>query len=211
MSDEEMSQFLQEMFRSEDAPPLSDAVIDAFLALPEDYPEEQVQRMHARFVERLLAETNPEPVRKAKEKLPLGRWIEAARQKVKLTREDISAALGKEPSYVEQVETGGVAPHSLPSNELGTIAQLFRVHIDALRDLLLTSIAVGQNRDKLGVAGRISPGAQAKKTADTMKLALDMYLADTTEADANAEAEVDACLKGVRDYLEAQQARDLLD
>lgn len=211
MSDKEMNELLREMFRSEDSPPLTDAIVDSFLALPEEYPEEKIRRMRSRFVERLLAEANPEPVRTLKEKLPFGRWLEAVRQKAKLTREDVAAVIGVEPAYVEQIETGDLAPQSLPGNELGPLVQLFRLHVDAMRHLLLTSIAVGRARANLGVAGRLTPGKEARKTADAMKLALDTYLADTVEIGADAESEVEDCLTTVRGYLEARQARELLD
>lgn len=211
MSDKEMNELLREMFRSEDSPPLTDAVVDSFLTLPEQYPEEKIRRMRSRFVECLLVEANPSPVRTLKEKLPFGRWIEAIRQKAKLTREDIAAVIGMEPAYIEQVESGDLAPQTLPGNELGALVQLFRLHVDAMRDLLLMSIAVGRARANLGVAGRLAPGKEARKTAEAMKLALDKYLADTVEIGTDAESEVEDCMAAVRGYLEARQARELLD
>jgi transcriptional regulator with XRE-family HTH domain len=211
MSDKAMNELLLEMFRSEDSPPLTDTVVDSFLALPEQYPEEKIRRMRSRFVECLLVEANPSPVRTLKEKLPFGRWIEAIRQKAKLTREDIAAVIGMELAYVEQVESGDLAPQTLPCNELGALVQLFRLHVDAVRDLLLISIAVGRARANLGVAGRLAPGKEARKTAEAMKLALDTYLADTVEISADVESEVEDCMAAVRGYLEARQARELLD
>lgn len=211
MSDEEMNELLREMFRSESAPPLTDAVVDSFLALPEEYPEEQAQRMRARFIRRLLAESYPEPVRKVKEKLPFGRWLESVRQRASVAREDVAAAIGAEPAYVEQVETGELAPETLTGEMMGPLVQLFRLHVDALRGLLLTSVAVARERAKLGVAGRLTPGKEARKTAEGMKLALDMYLADTAEIGAEPVPEVEDCLTAVRGYLKARQASELLD
>lgn len=211
MSDEEMNELLREMFRSEGAPTLTDAVVDSFLALPEDYPEEQTRRMRARFVERLLAEAHPEPVRAVEEKLPFGRWLESSRQRATVAREDVADAIGAEPAYVERVETGDLSPETLPGEVLGLLVRLFKLHVDALRGLLLTSVAVARERAKLGVAGRLTPGKEARKTAEGMKLALDIYLADTAEIGTDPVPEVEDCLAAVRDYLEARQVRELLD
>lgn len=211
MSDEEMNQLLREMFHSEGAPPLTDAVVDSFLALPEEYPQEQVRKMRARFAERLLADAHPEPVRAVEEKLPFGRWLEAARQRASVAREDVADAIGAEPAYVERVETGDLAPEMLPGEVMGPLVRLFRLHVNALRGLLLTSMAVARERAKLGVAGRLTPGKEARKTAEGMKLALDMYLADTAEIGTDPVPEVEDCLAAVRGYLEARQARELLD
>src|SRR5262249_12497686 len=101
--DQDILDLLEDTLCSEHAPPLTDSVVDAFLAAPVESTQASVDRMRARFVEKLFADLHQEPVKEVEDQ-PFGRWIEAERRRALLTESDIANAIGKEPLYVERLE-----------------------------------------------------------------------------------------------------------
>src|SRR5205085_5128862 len=146
MSDEDISKLLEKMLRSEHAPPLTDSVVDAFLASEAECPDEMVDRVRACFVEKVLADLHRTPVKRGEGKLSFGRWVEQAREGARLSRHDLGSALDKDQSFVESVETGGTQPWHMKSRELARIVSLFRLHIDAVSGLILCSFALNNVR-----------------------------------------------------------------
>jgi hypothetical protein len=177
-NDEEVSQFLKDFFLSEDAPELTDSDVDAFMSIPDHSPSGMPERVRAKFAAKILSDLHPNPVNRIKERWPFGRWIEAVRKKARLTREIIGAALGRDESFVEKLETGAVLPWALDTEEAIDIARLFRLEGEAMRQLVETSAAVHQAHERgVLVAARSHRGRSSKHREDSVRLALDLYLA----------------------------------
>lgn len=176
--DEELSQFLSDFFLSEDAPELTDSDVEMFMSTPDHSPSGMSERVRAKFTAKILGDLHPEPVQQIKERWPLGRWIEAVREKARLTRRDIGTALGKDDSFVEKLETGEILPWNLDTKEAIDLARLFRLAVKAMCQLVETSAIIHQEYiDGITVAARSHRGRMSKKRKDSMKLALDLYLA----------------------------------
>jgi len=209
MSDEDILELLEDTLCSENAPPLTDSVVDAFLAAPVEASQASVDRMRARFVERLLADLHQEPV-KGVEDQPFGRWIEAERRRALLTEGDIANAIGKEPLYVEHLETGATYPWNLNPGDIAKLIRLFRIHISAVAQLISCSFNLSRTRLAGDVIGRAHGGHATKERGDSVKRALDLYMAKNAKKQ-EPSGELTAWLAEVRDRLKDQGAVDLLD
>lgn len=210
MSDEDVSKLLKEMLRSEHAPPLTDSVVDAFLSSEAECSNEMVDRVRARFVEKVLADLHRDPVKRVEGKLSFGRWVEQAREGARLSRHDLGSVLGKEQSFVESVETGGTQPWHMNSGELARIVSLFRLHVDAVSDLILRSFALNNVRLRGEVLARSHRGRMSLERGSSTRRALDMYLARNVSGGEPNE-EVSECLNALRDELRRIEATDLVD
>jgi transcriptional regulator with XRE-family HTH domain len=176
--DEELTQFLSDFFLSEDAPDLTDADVEMLMSIPDQSPLGMPERVRAKFTAKILEDLHPEQVQPLNKRWPLGRWIEATRKRARLTRGDIGTALGKDASFVEKLETGEILPWDLDTKEAIDIARLFRLAVKAMRQLVETSALIHQEyTDGITVAARSHHGWRSKERKDSMKLALDLYLA----------------------------------
>lgn len=176
--DEEFSQFSSDSFLSEDAPELTDSEVELFMSAPDHTPPGMAERVHAKFVAKILGDLHPDLIQQIKERWPLGRWIEAIRKKARFTRGDIGVAIGKDESFVEKIETGEILPWELSPRDVAAIARLFRLSKKAMRQLVEGSAAVHQAYDQgISVAARSHRGRWSKERKDTMRQALDLYLA----------------------------------
>jgi transcriptional regulator with XRE-family HTH domain len=209
MDDKAISKLLEDMLRSEHAPPLTDSVVDAFLASEVECPEGIVNRVRARFVERVLADLRQEPVRKVEEKLSFGRWVEQARENARLSRQDVGAAIGKDQSFIESVESGFTLPWGLKTTELARIVSLFRLHVDAVSELVSRSFALSSVRIRGEVLARSHRGRMSQERGSSTRRALDMFLAQNVK-DGELNEEVTNCLGALRDELRRMGALELL-
>ncbi len=209
MSDKDISEFLNDMLRSEHAPPLTDSVVDAFLASETECSEEMVNRVRVRFVEKVLADLHQEPVRKVEEKISLGRWLEQARERAHLGRHDIGAAIGRDQLFIESIETGDTQPWGLKVSELARIVSLFGLHIDAVSELISGSFALSNIRIQGEVLARSHRGRMSQERGSSTRRALDMFLARNVERCESSE-EVTNCLTALRDELQRIGALELL-
>jgi hypothetical protein len=210
MSNEEAGNVLNDLFLSEYSLPLTDEVVDAFLASPAQAPQESGQRVLVLFVHKVLTELYPQPVVRIKERVSFGRWIEAAREKASLTREMVAAALWKEPSFVEAVESESSEPWALKANELADFAGLVRLHFKAVSDLIISSFAVSQGRVGVEMAARKTRGKRTRKQGEAVRRAVDKHLAKRSVRGEISE-EVRSCLNVLRRELERRGATEFLD
>jgi transcriptional regulator with XRE-family HTH domain len=210
MSDEDIDKLLHDLFRSEYAPPLTDALVDAFLDTPVECSQESINRIRARFAEKVLMDIHKTPVTDIKEKLPFGRWIEAIRQKARLTREDVATAIKKDANYIEAIETGTLAPWNSGTSDIVRLIDLFRLHIRAFSELLSISFAVNQRKGAIGVSPRRSSKQGAKAENEIMSRVLDIRLANKS-LPGELNNEIREFLNGVANELMQCQIKDLLD
>lgn len=209
MSDEDVQKLLEDTLRSEHAPPLTDSVVDAFLATSVECSHESIDRMRARFVEKLFTDLHREPIKQVEDQ-PFGRWMEAERKRALLTQHDIANAINKDPSYIERIETGTVHLWNLSPNDIAKLVRLLRIHISALAQLVSNSFALSRARLAGDVIGRSHGGKATKERGDSVKRALDLYLAKNAKKEETSP-EITVWLNELRSKLEDQQAADLLN
>lgn len=161
--------------------PLTDSVVDEYLSMPLEYSEEEQKQMYARYVEKVLKKLHPRQIIHLDEKWPLGRWLEATRSSAHLTREDIADTIGQSVSYIAEIETEEIPPWEIPSREAAKLAILFRMHVDALAEMVYASYAVREARKKLP-SHLSSLGLNAETTGHSVDLALDLYYARNAPA-----------------------------
>lgn len=208
MSDEEFIELLRASLRSEkdlQAPEGAD-----YLSTPVECSSEEIESMHADFVKKVFGHLHQEPIRQIQQKLPFGRWIEAARKRARLTREGIAKAVSKDASFVQRLEEGEILPWSLSFVDAADIICLFRIHIEAVRYLISISLAVSNARRQVEqFAARAGGELQSKERTENLKLALDLALASKA-GQTELNEEIDQWLKELREELQHRQATDLL-
>lgn len=183
--------------------PPTDLTVEAFLSLPTEFSEEERKLMYARYVEKVFKKLHPRRITRLKDKWPLGRWLEATRSSARLTREDVADALGKDAGFVTRVETEEVLPWELPSPEAARVAILFRIHADALAEMVYASYTVHAARKKLP-DDPSAFGFNAETTGQSVDLALDLYYARNAPA-TEPRPELEEWLKEVRREMKARK------
>jgi hypothetical protein len=160
-------------------------------------------------VERLFADLHQTPVKRVEDQ-PFGRWIEAERKKALLMPGDIANAVGKDTLYVERLESGATHPWNLNPSDIAKLVRLFRIHMSALAQLVSSSLTVSRTHLAGDVIGRAHSGHATKERGDSVKRALDLYLARNAKKEEASE-EMTAWLAAVRDRLKDLESADLLD
>jgi hypothetical protein len=147
MSDEDILNLIDASLLSDDAPPLTDAEVETFLSLPIKRSPSTLRRMRRRFVAKVFEALHPEPVRRVEGGLRFGDWAESTRERARLTRSAVGEALGKDQFYVERIENEEILLWKLTPTKAADIVVLFRVHIDALAQLLSKSFAAERDAE----------------------------------------------------------------
>jgi transcriptional regulator with XRE-family HTH domain len=209
MSDDDVLKLLEESSRSEYDLPLTDSMVDAFLATPTECSEGAVDRMWSRFVEKALSNLHEVPVREV-EDLPFGRWIEATRKRVGLTPQDIGAAIGKDQTFIEKIENGVTFPWNLSLPDVTNLVRLFRLHINAFMQLATSSLVLSRARVSGDVIGRSHGGKATQNRGESLRRSLDLYLAKNAKKEEPSD-EITNLIGELRKNLERQQATDLLE
>lgn len=210
MSDKAIRKLLEAALLLEDSPVLTDSAVDALMSLPADTSPEILEQGRARIAEKILGKVYPEPVRHIEEKLTFGRWVEKVRKKAHLTHKFIAAALNKEPSFIEQLETGDILPWELTPGEGADIVSLFRIHLSAVVQLLEISLDVSKELAKgEAIAARAHKGRPSRKRSESTRLAWELYLANRAEK-AELTPEIVNWLNEVRKVLQERQVMHLL-
>lgn len=209
MNDEELLRILRFTVCSDIAPELTDQAVDEFIsASPESSPE-HLRRLTAKFVEKVFASIHGEPVKDLQQKWTFGRWFEAMRESVRLTRKEIATALNQDPSFVERLEAGDVVPWAFSARDIGDLVCLFRVHMNAVSDLISNSIAVSQLPGLGPVAARSQGGRISEARGHSAKRALDLYLARKA-GPAKPDQTVTDWMSALRSDLKRRGAKHLL-
>lgn len=209
MSDEDVEKALNDLFSSEHSPPLTDAVVDAFLASTTEASVESGERVMALFVQKVLANLHTEPVKEVGEE-SFGRWIQTIRQRARLALSDIGIAIGKETSFIERLESGSAWPWDLDPKDMVNILSLFRIHINATAHLVQKSFVLSRAHLPGDVIGRAHKGKMTKERGESTRRALDMFLARNAKPEKLDDSILE-WLSNVRKQLEECQAKELLD
>lgn len=204
MKDKDILEALTVLLRSEHAPPLTDEVVDVFLALPVEEDPHAIERRRANFAIAIISELHQEPVRKIEGKRSFGEWIQSIRGKARLTREAIAAAVQKDTPFIERLETGRTSPFKLDPRDISELICLFRLHIDGLAQLLAnTAAAASENMRRMGrrpdmgsaVTGLMDPDSEPPVSHNSKTV----------------DKKVDKLLASVRADLRQRQATHLLE
>jgi transcriptional regulator with XRE-family HTH domain len=204
---DQILKLLNEPYYDEDEV-LTDAEVDEYLSNPVECPSETLQRIRARIIEKLLRERYPKPIAQA-EGTPFGRWIEEARKKTGISTEALEEAIGKKKPYVERLESGALLPWKLPAVDIARLACLFRIHIQALHQMVSASHTVSQTSLTGEIMARSQGGRISKERGDATKRALDLFLARNASK-PTLSIEIENWLKDVQANLEKSNSKDLI-
>jgi transcriptional regulator with XRE-family HTH domain len=209
-SDEEIIASMKLILRSDYAPSIPPEVIHTYLSLPVEEIEVDTNLMFGHFIKKVLADLHRRPVRNIAPEWPFGRWLEDTRQSVRFSRTDIAGALNKDESFVERLETGEILPWQLSLYDAAEIVILFRVHMDAIKQLVESSYVVSKAREALEKAEQSGHRGKPFAEADPLaKLTVDLYYARNSEPIEMSE-EAKQWLKDLLDELKQHEGGRIL-
>lgn len=209
MNEDELLELFREASDSEDSTNLDDATVRLFLAAPAECSPERTQRIGTLFAQKLFQEIHQEPVRSLGAKWPFHRWLESMRTSVRLTRDDIALALNKDTEFVERLENGDRPPWEFKVKDIGDVICLFRIHMNAVAELIANSVSLEGFRGLRTVSARSHQGRILRTRGDSTKRALDLYVARNASP-VKPSAEVERWLADLRRELENRHIQDLL-
>ncbi len=210
MKDEEnLENALHELFSSDHSPALTDSIVDTFLRSSAQATKESGDRVIALFVGKVLADLHKEPVTNVQTQT-FGAWIQGIRELARLALSDTATAIGKEPAYLQRLESGMTAPWDLKPEDIACLVRLFRLHMKALSYLIQKSFDVGSTHVEGNVAARAFRGKMTTDRGDATNRALKMFLARNTK-ETPLDASISEWLSNVEKQLQDWQARELVD
>ncbi|HKR58559.1 MAG TPA: hypothetical protein VJS64_02410 [Pyrinomonadaceae bacterium] len=127
----------------------------------------------------------------------------------RLTRDDIATALNKDPEFVERLERGEKLPWEFKANDIGDVVCLFRIHMNAVAELIANSVSLAGFRGLGVVSARSHQGRMSKARGESAKRALDLYVARNA-APVEPDHDVQRWLGELRQELRDRHADDLL-
>lgn len=210
MNDEEIIKFLELTMQSSVESELTNEAVDAILLEAKECPDERTDRVRRRYIEKLFEELYPSPVQKIENKFTFGRWIESARNKVKLAPADVASSLGQEPVFLERIERGEIPPWECKPEFVADLMSLFRIHVEAVTQLVSSSAAVSQVRGVGRVAARSRGGKVSKERGDSTARALELFLAHNASP-AALQDEVTEWVESLRGTLKSSNLNHLID
>lgn len=209
MNNKTLEEMLDDLFVSEASPPLTDAVVDAYLNSCDQYSPEDFKSMRSRFIEKSLADVYETPIKEIKEQISFGRWIKETRKKAHLTQEDISMSLARGTKYVDDIENGHIFPWQSEAENIAELIILFKLHFDALLALFHTSFAISKNQEKLKMAARSNKNENKTKAQDAIRKALEIHFSSKDE-DLVLNDEVEKFLTSLKAELMEKKAFSLI-
>jgi transcriptional regulator with XRE-family HTH domain len=145
MKDEKFTKYLSELVASPRQ--LTDEEVDALLAPePGSPPDEDDESAWPKFVETVLVNLHPKIVRSKGKNSTLGDFLKEARRLTNFTQEDVAAALGKDVSFIQQVEAGGPSLSSFDEGDTADLVSLLRIHSDVLEQILPKQLQMPSKR-----------------------------------------------------------------
>jgi hypothetical protein len=192
----------------DDASPLSDAAVDAFLNASPAIDLKRTEQVRRLFVQRLLAALHPVPVRHVEQPWSFGRWIEAIRLSVGLSRADVATAINDDAHLLERLEHSDVPPWQVRTSAVADLICLFRIHISAVEEMFLKSQAVVRGHQTAAAAARSSQ-IDPKSRGEAARKALDLYLAAKSHTSVTSSIPP-GVMDALRRELEQRSAFDLL-
>jgi hypothetical protein len=207
--EENLEDALHELFSSDHSPLLTDSLVDAFLSSSVQASKESGDRVISLFVEKVLADLHKEPV-KTVQAQTFGAWIQGIRGLARLAVSDVALAIGKEPIYLQRLESGMSVPWDLKPEDMACLVRLFRLHMKAMAYLIQKSFDVSCTTVEGTVAARAYRGKMTTDRGDATNRALNMFLARNT-SEKPLDRSVTEWLSNVKKQLENWQARELVD
>ena len=207
MNNKTIEEIIESLFASDLAPPLTDAVVDAYLNTCNEYPLERIKVMRARFVDKALVDLHKTPVKEIKEQISFGRWIKETRKKAYLTQEDISNKLHNDIDFINSIESNSVLPWQSNTENIANLVILFRIHFIAIVELFRSSFAISQNQNSFGISARTNKMEDKTKAQDAIKKALEIHYASK---DIELSDEVKDFLNLLKKELERKGALNLI-
>lgn len=146
MNNDEIIKLLKEMFQSEEAPPLTDVEVDAFLALnkEEKSSAEFIEKARGRLAEKMFARAYSKPVRSVKGARTFGQWIKGLREQARVGRMAAAFAVRQDTSFIDRLESGSLLPWKLPADDTALLMKVYRIHYEAVSYLIRALTAVKQ-------------------------------------------------------------------
>jgi hypothetical protein len=169
-----------------------------------------IDRVRTGFVVKLLAEIYPHPIKHVEEKLSFGRWVEQARETARISRYDIGIAMGKNEPFIEALETGTTQPWQLKTSELASLVALFKLHINAISDLVICSFAISNLRLSGNISARSHRGKMTSRRGSSTSRALDLFLANNA-SNSEPNDQVKDCLNRLRAELQQLGLNNLVE
>ena len=209
LEEEDLDDALRELFSSDESPPLTDSLVDAFLSSSAEAPKESGDRVIAAFVRKVLEDLHKEPVKDVQPQT-FGAWIQGIRELARLALTDIALTVGKEPAYIERLESGIAVPWDQKPEDVARIVQLFRLHMKAMSYLVQKSFNVHSTHIGGNVAARAYRGKMTSNRGDATSRALKMFIARNTK-ERPLDTTIIEWLSSVEKQLENWHARELLD
>jgi hypothetical protein len=208
MSNHESKQSHFSWMLREERATLSDNVVDSFLDGLGEPDHARTDRVRRLFVHKLLSQLHPVPVRHVDSRWSFGRWLEAIRLSVGLTRGDIAAAITDDVRFIERVEQTDVAPWQLKASAVADLICLFRLHLSAVEILFVRSDAVLRGHHATTASAR-SVTSDLHARGESARKALDLYLA-TKASQVPSPKLPDGTMDVMRRELERRRAFDLI-
>jgi len=194
---------------------LNDTIVDDLL----EHPVWQVtQSSKERAKARLQSKRQDAAIAVAKEMIPngqllsFGRFLEAVREKARLSRMQIAGRLGRDESYVLRVERGDVIPVSVPPSECADIMGLFQIGFGSVSQMIAVSVKTSDSKRTYRAAARSHGGLRRDVRSEDVERALDAFARKmhTRAANTDAGSEVQTYLTKLEEELKKRGREDLL-
>jgi transcriptional regulator with XRE-family HTH domain len=150
MKDKDIEELLKASLSPEETLPITDDEIREFLSEPPECPPGTVKRVQAILARKVLGDLHHEPTIKLEREWSFGQWLRAIRQRARLTRQQVAAALNKDQSLVEQLETEKAFPWQFRLEEVVDLIALFRVNMKVMTQLAVKSLDLSKARPQTG-------------------------------------------------------------
>ena len=209
MSDEKLKRLLNLALLSDDSDRINDETLNLIFSRMEKYPPEKLNRMQKLFVEKLFREKYPNPVTKIEKKITFGAWIQEKRRSLNLTSFDIANALELKESFIENLEVSRTHLWDFSPGLTVNFMNLYRIHFNAIKELILTSDSVNQSSGTGMVYARSRKGRMSSPRGDSTSRALESFLANNT-SDTEISAEVCQWLESLKAILNNSEQTDLI-
>lgn len=137
MSDHKAKDILRDALLAEKEIPVTDAEAEEALRERDLTPERlrELEEGRAQFARMALRDLHRVVVQSIGGDQTIGEWFRRTREEARLSRNMIATALGKDTSFVEQLESNKISPPRLSSEEALELCKLFRINFDAFVQL----------------------------------------------------------------------------
>jgi transcriptional regulator with XRE-family HTH domain len=150
MQDKDIEELLKASLSPKEDLPITDDEIREFLSEPPQCPPGTVERVQAILARKVLGDLHHEPIIKLERDWSFGQWLRAIRQKARLTRQQIAAAINKDQSLVEQLETEKAFPWQFRLEVVADLIALFRVDMKVMAQLAVKSLNLSKALPQTG-------------------------------------------------------------